>query len=347
VKNLVIGDLHFGTKSNSTQWLEYQIELFKEQIFPIIEENNFDRIIFLGDLTDIRWAIHQQIGIELKNLVRKLSKLVKTQNPEAKIVFIAGNHDYFSPLYEFQRYNSYELLFGKEFAAIHDNLIFVNTEPYLDEDNSLYLPWFYTEEPELFSNVLYEFKDIKQIYCHTDLSGWDVGRMTALKNVKIYAGHIHFEWTNKEYNLYNLGAAMAFNFNDLNQSRYIYVIENGDVVEKIENVTTPTFKRIYNEQIFNDLDEDFFRNSFVQLMINKTNVNKANYIERIKEIKHAFSEKYSVVIKVYDNVYEFENMEFSPIQTNINDYIDKNVPEHLEDKFNKVKDILTNTDEEL
>ena len=73
MKNLVIGDLHFGTKSNSQQWLQYQINYFEKQIFNIVQDNLFDRIIFLGDLTDIRWAINQQIGCELKNLIRKLS----------------------------------------------------------------------------------------------------------------------------------------------------------------------------------------------------------------------------------------------------------------------------------
>lgn len=347
MKNLVIGDLHFGTKSNSAQWLDYQITFFKEQIFPVIEQNNFDRIIFLGDLTDIRWAIQQQVGIELKKIVRKLARLVKSQNPDAKIVFIAGNHDYFSPIYELQKYNSYEMLFGEEFTQVHDNVIFVTTEPYLDEDDSLYLPWFFTEESELFSNVLYEYKNIKAIYCHTDLSGWDIGRMTALRNVYVYAGHIHFEWSNKDYNLFNLGAAMAFNFNDLNQQRFIYVIEDGVIKERIENVTTPDFKRIYNEQIFNDFDEDYFKNSYVQMMINKQYINKANYIERIKELKHEFGEKYNLTIKIYDNEYEFDKMEFAPIQTNINDYIDNNVPQHLENKFNKVKEILTNTEEDI
>lgn len=348
MKNLVIGDLHFGTKSNSIQWLEYQINFFKKQIFPTIENNNFDRIIFLGDLTDIRWAIQQQIGIELKQLIRKLSKTLKSLNPNAKIIFIAGNHDYFSPLYKLQKYNSYELLLGREFLQIHDNIICVTDSPYFDEENdeSLYLPWYYTDNNEKFSEVLYDYKNPKTIYCHTDLSTWDVGRITALKNIKIYSGHIHFGWENEEYNLYNLTAAMAFNFNDINQDRFIYIIENGEITEKIKNVTTPQFKRLYNEQIFNELTDEYFNNSFVQLMINKQNINKANYIERIKELKHNYSEKYSLSIKIYDNVYEFEKMEFSPIQTNISEYIHNNVPNHLENKFNLVKNLLIKTDSE-
>ena len=219
---------------------------------------------------------------------------------------------------------------------------------YFDEENdeSLYLPWYYTDNNEKFSEVLYDYKNPKTIYCHTDLSTWDVGRITALKNIKIYSGHIHFGWENEEYNLYNLTAAMAFNFNDINQDRFIYIIENGEITEKIKNVTTPQFKRLYNEQIFNELTDEYFNNSFVQLMINKQNINKANYIERIKELKHNYSEKYSLSIKIYDNVYEFEKMEFSPIQTNISEYIHNNVPNHLENKFNLVKNLLIKTDSE-
>lgn len=348
MKNLVIGDLHFGTKSNSSQWLQYQINFFNKQIFNIIQDDFYDRIIFLGDLTDIRWAINQQIGCELKKLIRKLSSLYKETNPNGKIIFIAGNHDYFSPLEEFTSYNSYETIFGKEFTKIHDNIVFVNESPYFDEDNdeSLYLPWFYTENPDNFVSVLYDYKRPNIIYCHTDLSTWDISRIASMHGANVYSGHIHFGWEDKDNNLYNLTAAMSFNFNDINQDRYLYVIENGKIIDRIKNVTTPVFKRLFNEEIFQEFNESFFENSFVQLMINKQNINKAEYIERLKEIKTKYSETYSISIKLYDNLHEFDKIEFSPIQTNINEYIGNNVPEHLTDKYNIVKELLSNDNQE-
>ena len=40
MRKLVIGDIHFGVKSNSLFWLETQLELFDKQIFDIIENKN-------------------------------------------------------------------------------------------------------------------------------------------------------------------------------------------------------------------------------------------------------------------------------------------------------------------
>ena len=333
--------MHFGTKSNSVQWLEMQKKFFKEVIIKTIIEEYFDRIIFLGDLTDIRYAINQQVGCDLKNLVRELSERFEEKNPEGKIIFIAGNHDYYSPLEDFSMYNSYELLFGKEFEQCHKNVKFVTQFPYYDEDNeSLYLPWFYTEDNKKFSDALYNYKGVKQIFCHTDLSGWGEGRIYSLKGAKVYSGHIHYPWESKVDGLYNLNASMALNFNDVNSKRYIFVINNGDIVRKIENVITPQFKRLYNIQIFEPLGNEFFENSYVQLMIDRKLVNKAEYIERIKELKRKFGEKYNISIKVFDGETANEKLEIAPIQTNINEYIDNNVPLHLELKYNYIKEKL-------
>ena len=60
----MIGDLHIGIKNNSLTWLESQLEFFDKQIFKTIEEKEVKRVIFLGDVSDIRYSINQQIGIE-------------------------------------------------------------------------------------------------------------------------------------------------------------------------------------------------------------------------------------------------------------------------------------------
>ena len=66
MRDLIIGDMHIGIKNNSISWLESQLEFFDKQIFDIIENKNIERVIFLGDLSDIRYSINQQVGIELQ-----------------------------------------------------------------------------------------------------------------------------------------------------------------------------------------------------------------------------------------------------------------------------------------
>jgi len=335
MRQLLIGDCHFGTSSNSVVWLENQLLFFNTKFVEVLETKEIDRVVFLGDLFDIRYSVNQQVGIEVKKLFRKI--LTKYNNIE--FYFIAGNHDYYSPLEEFHDYNSYELIFGEEFANFYGNMKIINNEPFYDSQGNLYLPWYYTENFQNFSNILYSIdEDIKNIFCHDDLEKWDYSRCVTLKDAQVWSGHIH---NPKEFeenpNLHNLGAMFAFNFGDVNSERYLYILEDNKIVEKIENDVTPKFKRFFNETIF-ELTEDDFRNSYIQLCIFNTNINKAKYIERIKEIKTKFAD-YNIRIKIIDNTFG-ESLELNGFNTNIDNYIKENIPEYLNDKYNFVKEKL-------
>lgn len=334
MRELVIGDLHFGIKNNSVYWLESQLNFFHEQIFPTLETKNIDRCIFLGDLTDIRYSINQQIGIEVKNLFREMLDKFKT----VQFYLLAGNHDYYSPLEEFTSYNSYELLFGSEFTEYYDNLIIINETPYITEDGALFLPWYYTENENHIDEILYNYDfndEIKEIFCHTDLSTWPGARIAAFKGVPIYSGHIHYVYTDLFANLHNIGSACSFTFSDVNMNKYIYIIENYEIVEKIKNYTTPLFKRFYNEEIFN-LHEEDFNNSYVQLCVSSDNINKAKYIEQIKELKLTYVNS-NIRLHVIDEDTNLTTLSVTSFNTNISAYIDQNIPKHLNNKYNLIK----------
>lgn len=341
MRELLIGDIHFGTKSNSVSWLEIQKNFFEKEVFKLIEEQHFDRIVFLGDLFDIRYAINQQIGIEAKNVIRELAN--RFQWP-CEIIFVAGNHDYYSPLEEFADYNSYELVFGPEFRKCYPNIRFVNKEPYFDGNGGLFLPWYWTENPDHFDDLLYRYKfgsEVKAIYCHADLTIWPGGRISSLKGIPVYSGHIHYLYSDTVGNLYNLGAALQLTFGDTDQDRFMYILEDYKIVDTITNNTTPKFKRIYNEEIFN-VTEDDFRNSYMQICISSSNINKAQYIEQIKNIKTSYTDAY-IRIHTVDDV-NSEDVKFTGngFNTNINEYIQNNIPTHLNSKYEYIKQKLNN-----
>ena len=52
MRDLVIGDIHFGIKSNSIEWLEKQCKLINTQVTAIVKTKDIDRIVFLGDVFD-------------------------------------------------------------------------------------------------------------------------------------------------------------------------------------------------------------------------------------------------------------------------------------------------------
>ena len=64
----------------------------------------------------------------------------------------AGNHDYYSPIESLHKYNTYDLVFGKEFEDAYPNLYIVKEKPLLI-DSSLFVPWYYTEEDELWKTA--------------------------------------------------------------------------------------------------------------------------------------------------------------------------------------------------
>ena len=339
MRELIIGDLHFGIKNNSTYWLESQINFFENQIFKIIDSENLDRIIFLGDITDVRYGINQQVGIELKNIIRKLAKKFKKD-----IYFVCGNHDYYSPLEEFIYYNSYELLFGSEFLELYPNLHFVTQDPLFTEDGSLFLPFYWTENPDHFDELLYTYKfgyEVKAIYCHADLTCWPGARITALKGCPIFSGHIHYIVEDGIGNLHNVGAALPLTFNDVNQERFVYIAEDYKIIKRIKNITTPQFKQLYNEKIF-DAGEDVFNNSYVRLCISASNINKAKYIDQIKYLKTTYLDA-NIKINIIDEYESGEMLSVEGFNTNIQTYIEDNIPEHLNNKYeNKKKKMIEN-----
>lgn len=335
MRELVIGDLHFGIKNNSLTWLEQQLNFITNQIFPILENENIDRCIFLGDLTDIRYSINQQVGIELKKLFRTMLN----NYPNITFIICAGNHDYYSPLEEFASYNSYELIFGEEFLIVHKNLIIVNQDPYITEDGALFLPWYWTENDNHIDEILYNYDfndEVKEIFCHTDLSQWPGARIAAFKGTPIYSGHIHFCYEDTLANLFNLGSACAFTFNDVNMDKYVYILEDYKIVKKIKNVTTPSFKRLYNEEIFNVTD-DMFNNSYVQLCISSNNINKAKYVEQIKELKNTYVDS-NIRLHTIDEDTDMTTLSVATFNTNIETYIEDNIPEYLDEKYQIIKD---------
>lgn len=332
MRELLIGDCHFGIKTNSIFWLTKQIEFFDKVIIPTIKNENIDRVIFLGDLTDIRYAINQQIGVELKKIIRKVVETGK------RIIFVAGNHDYYSPLEEFVEYNSYELLFGEDFLLRYPNVTFVTSDP-LFEDGSLFLPWYWTENPDHFDDMLYRYDikhDVNAIYCHADLTCWPGPRIASIHGKPIYSGHIHYIVEDKVCNLHNIGATFALTFNDVNQDRFIYILEDYKVVKKIKNEITPRFVRIVNEDIFKD-DDSIYDNAYVQLMISSSNINKAEYVDRIKYLKNKYIDS-NVRVHIIDSEYELDNTNIQGLNSNIGQYIEDNVPKKLNKKYLYIKE---------
>lgn len=357
---LVIGDVHFGIKSNSLVWLANQLEFFKLQVIPIIQNANklnIDSIIFLGDLFDVRYSTNTYIGCEVKNLFRTINKVCKDSNVYCYV--IAGNHDFYSPSEEFKYYNIYELIFGDEFTEHNSYIKFITDSPiniYKKHSDdilgyNILLPWYQTENKENLKNTFNEILNnqnhnkVNAIYAHWDLENncdHETHQFLKQNNIAVYSGHIHYIWTDENYKLYNIGACCQFTFGDANQDRYIYIInEDKNKQIAIKNIITPKFIILYNDDIFNDnIINTFNDNTYVEIRILSKYKDTAKYKERIKYIKSTYigtSIKLSIISD--DNIFE-NNNNSNIIQSNVEQYIEENTPDELKSNLDIIVDKL-------
>lgn len=359
--SLVIGDVHFGIKSNSLQWYEQQEHFFKEQVIPIIEnanEYNIDCVIFLGDVFDIRYSTNNYIGCKIKELFREINKSAKASN--INVYILAGNHDYYSPIEELKDYNTYESVFGKEFLECNSNIIYTTNKPlYINKYNNsniglgqiALLPWYETANEEKclnnlnyiykYNNVFHKSEPIRSIYAHWDLEGSqftsDIYNKLKDISIPVYSGHIHYIVTNEQMKLYNIGACCAFTFNDANQSRYVYIInEKENKYVKIENTITPKFITLKDEEIFND-NEEYYNNNYVEFIISECNKNTAKYKEQIANLKLKYPSS-NIRVKIMSDSTLFSTCQGSIMNTNIEQYIDNNVPDNLKENLIIIKE---------
>ena len=99
---------------------------------------------------------------------------------------------------------------------------------------------------------------------------------------------------------------------------------------------TPRFVRIVNEDIFKN-DDLMYDNAYVQLIVSSTNINKAEYVDRIKFLKNKYVDS-NVRVHIIDSDYEIDNTNIKGINSNIGKYIEDNIPKNLNDKYLYIKD---------
>lgn len=77
MKHILLGDTHFDVSAGSEEVFNQQIKLFNEQIFPYMKENNINSIIQTGDFSDVRTKISLNIQHRLKE---ELFNVIEKEN---------------------------------------------------------------------------------------------------------------------------------------------------------------------------------------------------------------------------------------------------------------------------
>lgn len=220
----LLGDIHFGKNGFSMETYENQIAFYKNQFFPYLIENKIKRVITSGDFFDHR--TRQDVNLLLR--VKK-DFLDFFEKNKIELIVILGNHDlYFKnskEVYTLELFDNYKCLnIIKEPTILKIGKIDWELFPWMLEDD--------TFEPKT-----------KHLIGHFEINGFNmVGNFTctfgmnpsSLKTMeKVLSGHFHLK--QEKGPITYLGTPYSMDWNDVNDNKGFYVLNNDGDIEFIEN----------------------------------------------------------------------------------------------------------------
>ena len=330
IKKLIINDTHFGVKNNSINFLNSQMLLFDAlyEYIETCEENRID-LIHLGDIFESRSSVSIYILSQVRDLLQRLDSILKKRNPENRFIFVAGNHDFYSPTSD--TVNTLDTVI-KDFLP---DAVIVSRECWIDGDD-IYIPWYWMNDPEKFASL--DLNPYHRIFTHCDCRDFQFNKIPV--NTAVYSGHIH---QYKEYanalssnhgsRLYNLSAQYSLDYGDSNDDKKGFWELDGYDLKLHQNNSSIKFRTFYNEQIFDipDLDESISRRDNFRIYLTSENRSKLEYINKVNEICAGI--KYIDVLIIDEN-YINESSSVCINNLSISDMISDMIPEHLKENFN-------------
>ncbi len=332
---IIITDTHFGKKNNSMQFLKSQLtELHKliNYIYKLPNNSQFD-LVHLGDVFDSRSTVSINVLHEVTKILQDLNTAVKSKDPANRMIFVAGNHDFFSP--QSDSICSLTTFINK----ILPDAVMIDKEVWQDDDD-LYVPWFVWDEHRETIN----FNNIKRVFTHADLHGPQYDDRVP-QGVMVYAGHIHTLHTYRDNRMVNLSPPYSMDFGDANDDKKGFWTLNDVQLQLHKNTTSIKFRKLTNDEIFDipDYEESINRGDNYNILIDSENQTKKEYIERINEMRENF--KYINVLPII-HITEEDDSNVNISDINIEKILKDKLPESLKPKFDKVLESI-NEEERL
>jgi DNA repair exonuclease SbcCD nuclease subunit len=238
-KILILGDLHFGHKNGDKETAEYQMRVFDDFIFPLIDKLGITTVIQTGDFFDSRKAIRH----DTMELVR--NRLIpKTRGQEWHC--LVGNHD--MHLRESIYPNSCE-----ELLTRYTNFTVYNQPGVLEIDGTKIdmIPWICRDNRRDIQKFINESTSSICVG-HFELSGFQYYRGMAsqgedsdfLANYnRVWSGHFHTMSKNKH--IQYVGTPYQLTFGDADDERGVWVYDTDTGKFEFFDNGMPRFSRIY------------------------------------------------------------------------------------------------------
>lgn len=269
-KIILIGDQHWGVRSDSGIASAYLNKFYSEIFFPYIDKHNIDTIISLGDLVDRRKYINY---ITASNLDNNFMQPIFDRKLDAH--FILGNHDVFYK--NTNKQNAVSQLYEQSPINIYVD----PKEVIIKGIKFLMLPWICEDNYEI-SMKFAKTSDAEIVISHLELAGFEMDK----GNIKydgmdkkiferfnrVYSGHFHHKSTID--NITYLGAPAQYTWIDYDDPKGFHVLDAK--TREIEWVKNPfqLFKKfIYNDKHVSSPDEmldfnkDIFSGTYTKIVV--------------------------------------------------------------------------------
>jgi hypothetical protein len=284
-KAFIVGDLHFGVRANSQEYLKFQVDWFRNELFPNIEKHGVDHVIFLGDVNDSRISLSPLIMKRERDLFIEL----KNKFPEVDFHVILGNHDLY--------YKSTREVHSLDFMSdIGYNVYEDPTELVVDDRNLLFLPWILKDELNDIQLRLAENK-YDCVFGHLEIQGFPMMRGILDKDGleksifdncgKVFSGHYHLR--SKKGKIQYVGTPYQISRSDEGDQKGIELIDFDTMKSKhIKSKHIPLHLSFSSSlQPFDSLNKTLVTNNMLKITLGKelSEVQKIEYVEKINSLR--------------------------------------------------------------
>ena len=292
----VLGDLHFGVRANSVEWLEIQKDFFERLFIPTLKKHvqPGDVLVQVGDTFDNRQSINIKVLNYAVDLFERLGEILP-------VYVICGNHDIWAKK-------------SNEISSIDSLKWIPNVQVYKEPElldwsgrKVLLMPWRRDSEHE--AETLAEYPQADIVFCHSEVRGIylnakvknEHGTETNIydKYTRVYSGHIHYR--QEKNKLLMVGVPYQLTRSDRDNPKGFDLVNLEDMEETFfENHISPKFLR-YNITALYDMPLGQFKeqieNNFVDLFVPSQIATTNALSQLVNEIQH-------ISRKLEPNIYE-------------------------------------------
>lgn len=304
LKIAIITDQHFGARNDSVSFLDFYQKFYDNTFFPVLESNDIDTVLILGDTFDRR----KYVNFYALNRAKKMF-FDKLASMNINVHMLAGNHDtYFKNTNEV---NSPDLLLQE-----YDNINVIDSPTTINVYNTdiCMMPWIC---PENYQQSLDEMKTTKADLCmgHFEIAGFAMYRgMESHEGLNkqifekfdmVFSGHYHHR--SDDGHIYYLGNPYELTWQDYNDPRGFHLFDlDRRELEFVRNPYTMFARVEYDdkEQEPVELDTLDLADKYIKLLV----VNKTDYYKFDRFIQKLYN-KGCHEIKIVENMSEFEDGE--------------------------------------